>query len=155
MTTYVAAVTAAIPAGFEGFVLPAGVITSFIIYGMSLGAMIKFKKNRSNAAGYFVSGFVAGITEPSLYGICLKSKSSIIVLVVCNAVGGLLLALMNIKCALMASVNILSVVPYFSIGSTFNVVAGTCIALGCCLLAALGVVFFIKEEEPIEARDVK
>ena len=155
VTTYVAAVTAAIPAGFEGFVLPAGVITSFIIYGMSLGAMIKFKKNRSNAAGYFVSGFVAGITEPSLYGICLKSKSSIIVLVVCNAVGGLLLALMNIKCALMASVNILSVVPYFSIGSTFNVVAGTCIALGCCLLAALGVVFFIKEEEPIEARDVK
>lgn len=91
--------------------------------------------------GYFVSGFVAGITEPSLYGVCLKSKTSILVLVICNAIGGLLLAVFNIKCALMASVNILSVVPYFSVGSTFNVVAGTIIALGCCLMAALGVNF--------------
>ena len=147
VTTYVAAVTAAAPIGFEAFVLPAGVITSFIIYGMALGAAFKFKKNKDIPMGYFVSGFVAGITEPSLYGVCLKSKTSILVLVICNAIGGLLLAVFNIKCALMASVNILSVVPYFSVGSTFNVVAGTIIALGCCLMAALGVNFFAKFDE--------
>jgi PTS system beta-glucosides-specific IIC component len=147
VTTYVAAVTAAMPLGYEGFVLPAGVVTSFVIYGMSLGAMFKFKKNKGDATSYFISGFVAGITEPSLYGVCMKSKSALRVMLAVGAIGGALLGLLNVKCALMASVNILSLIPYFAVGSSFNLIAGCVIALGSMLLAALGVIMFAKFNE--------
>ena len=147
VTLYVAALTAGTALGYEGFFFPCMVIASFAMYGMSLGAIVKFKKNRGAAVGYFISGFVAGITEPSLYGVCLKSKSSIAVMSGACAIGGLLAGIFGVKCSLLASVSVLSVVPFFTVGSVTNMVLGVAISLGTCLLAALGVIFFAKYED--------
>lgn len=144
---YVAALTAGTALGYEGFFFPCMVISSFVLYGMSLGAIFKFKKNKGAAVSYSISGFTAGITEPSLYGVCLKSKSSILVMVACCAIGGLLAGLFNLKCSLLASVSILSLIPFFTVGEMSNMVLGVAVTLGTSLLAALGVIFFAKYDE--------
>lgn len=144
---YVAALTAATALGYENFFFPCMVVSSFVMYGMSLGAIVKFKKNKGEATGFFVSGFVAGITEPSLYGVCLKSKSSIAVLLGSCAIGGVLAGLFNLKCSLLASVSVLSLIPFFTVESSFNLIVGVVITLISFVLAALGVIFFAKYEK--------
>lgn len=144
---YVAALTAATAVGYEGFFFPCMVVSSFVMYGMSLGAIIKFKKSRSAATGFAVSGFIAGITEPSLYGVCLKSKSSITIMIGSCLIGGLFAGLFNLKCSLLASVSLLSLVPFFTVGSMSNLVLGIIVTLGASVLGALGVIFFGKYEE--------
>jgi len=145
---YVAALTAATAVGYENFFFPSMVVSSFVMYGMSLGAIIKLKKNKkSEAAGFAISGLVAGITEPSLYGICLRSKSSITVMIVTCLIGGLFAGLFNLKCTLLASVSLLSLVPFFTVGSMSNLVLGIIVTLGASILGALNVIFFGKYEE--------
>ena len=144
---YVAALTAATAVGYESFFFPCMVVSSFVMYGMSLGAIIKFKKNRSAATGFAVSGFVAGITEPSLYGVCLKSKSSIMAMIGSCLIGGLFAGIFNLKCSLLASVSLLSLVPFYTVGSMPNLVLGIIITLGASILGALAVIFFGKYEE--------
>ncbi len=144
---YVAALTAATAVGYESFFFPCMVVSSFVMYGMSLGAIVKFKKNKSAATGFAISGFVAGITEPSLYGVCLKSKSSIKIMIAACLVGGLFAGLFNLKCSLLASVSLLSLIPFFTVGSVPNLVLGIIVSLGASVLGALGVIFFGKYEE--------
>lgn len=149
---YVAALTAGSVLGYEGFFFPCMVVSSFVLYGMSLGAIIKFKKEKGAPISYSISGFIAGITEPSLYGVCLKSKSSILVMVASCAIGGLLAGIFNLKCSLLASVSILSLIPFFTVGEMSNMIFGVAITLGTSLLAALGVIFFAKYDEKIEKK---
>lgn len=152
---YVAALTAGSVVGYEGFFFPCMVISSFVLYGMSLGAIVKFKKDKGAPVSYSISGFIAGITEPSLYGVCLKSKSSVLVMVVCCAIGGLLAGLFNLKCSLLASVSILSLIPFFTVGEMSNMIFGVAITLGTSLLAAVGVIFFAKYDEKVEKIKMK
>lgn len=144
---YVAALTAATSVGFDSFFFPCMVISSFVMYGMSAGAIYKFKKNKGMATGFAVSGYVAGITEPSLYGVCLKSKSSIAVMIVSCLIGGLFAGIFGLKCSLLASVSVLSLVPFFTVGSVSNLILGLVVTLGSSLLGALGVIFFAKYDE--------
>lgn len=148
VTIYIAALTAGAAVGYEAFFFPSMIVSSFVLYGMSLGAIFKFKKNNKDVAvGYFVSGFFAGVTEPSLYGVSLKSKSSIVVMVVSCAIGGLLAGIFHVKCSLLASVSIFSLIPFFTVDSIMNIVLGCIATLGACAIAALGVIFFAKFEE--------
>ena len=138
---YVAALTAASAVGFESFFFPCMVVSSFVMYGMSVGAIIKFKKNRSAATGFAISGLAAGITEPSLYGICLKSKSTIRVMIGACLIGGFFAGVFGLKCSLLASVSLLSLVPFYTVGSLSNLVIGVVVTIGASILGALGVIF--------------
>lgn len=144
---YVAALAAGAAMGYEAFFFPCMVVASFSLYGMSFGAMFRFKKNKGVATGAFISGFFAGITEPSLYGVTLKSKSSIAVAIFSSAVGGLLAGIFSLKCSLLASVSILSLLPFFTVDTTSNLVFGLISTAVVFIIAALGVIFFAKYED--------
>lgn len=145
---YVAALTAAAPLGYEAFYFPVFLVYCYVIYGMALGAVFKFKKeDRGDAMGYFISGFFAGISEPSLYGVCFKSKSSIAVMCITGAIGGLFAGVLQLKCALLSTVNVFSLVPYYTVDSTMNIVFGVAVSLGTMLLAAVLTYLFVKFDE--------
>ncbi len=145
---YVAALTAGSAVGYEAFYFPVFLVYCYVMYGMSLGAIFKFKKeDRSDAIGYFVSGFCAGISEPSLYGVCLKSKSSIAVMCVSGAIGGFFAGIFQLKCALLSAVNVFSLIPYYTVDSTTNIVLGVIVSLGSMLVAAVGTYLFVNFDE--------
>lgn len=145
---YVAALTAGAAVGYEAFYFPVFLVYCYVMYGMSLGAIFKFKKeDRGDAIGYFISGFCAGISEPSLYGVCLKSKSSIAVMCVSGAIGAFFAGIFQIKCALLSAVNVFSLIPYYTVDSTMNIVLGVAISLGSMLIAAVGTYLFVNFDE--------
>lgn len=97
--------------------------------------------------GFFVSGLLGGVTEPTLYGLCFKFKRCFISLAIGGAVGGAYMGLFDVKAYVMGSTNFLSLLS-FTGGSTSNLVNG-CIACILSLLAAAVATYFIgftKEE---------
>lgn len=145
---YVAAFTGGLEMGYEAFFFPSMIIACFVLYGMALGAAIKSKKNRGTMGGFALSGYLAGITEPCLYGVAMRSKKSMLVMFASCAIGGFFSGLFSLKCSLLAAVSALSVVPFYTVpaASTLNVVIGCIVAIGSSILAAIGTILFVDVE---------
>jgi PTS system beta-glucosides-specific IIC component len=78
--------------------LSAGGMGNYAILGICLAVMI-FAKNREDkgvAASAAFTNFLCGITEPGLYGIILRSKKLIAVMICAGGVAGLVLGLGNV-----------------------------------------------------------
>ena len=109
--------------GYEDFVIVAGCCANCAAWGMALGAFFKLKdkENKSLAFGYFVSGALGGITEPSLYGVGIKYKKPLLALLVGGFAGSLYVGIMQVKCYMLGATNFLSVLGFVA-GGTANAV---------------------------------
>lgn len=109
--------------GYEDFVIVAGCAANAAAWGMALGAFLKMrdKENKSLAFGYFISGILGGITEPSLYGVGIKYKKPMISLLVGGFFGGLYVGIMQVKCYMLGATNFLSFLGFVA-GGTANTI---------------------------------
>ena len=102
-------------------------------FGMALGAFLRLKdkKEKSLAGGYFVSGFVGGVTEPALYGIGMKYKKPFICLAIGGALAGLYTGLTHVTIYLLGATNFLSILGYVAggTGNLVNALIGDAIAM--------------------------
>lgn len=135
--------------GQDTFVLVCSTSSVFFIYGMGLGAFFKFKKktNKATALSSFISGFIGAISEPTLYGVCLKSKSSIRVMVIGGAILGIIIALLQPVYYNIGVGNVFAIFGVYAGGSTLNLIVGAGIALFAVVLGVMGVIFFAKYDE--------
>ena len=135
--------------GQDVFVLVCSITSLFFIYGMSLGAFFKFKKkeNKITAISAFFSGFVGAICEPILYGVCLKSKSSIRVMVIGGAIMGVLISLLQPIFYNIGAVNIFALFIMYAGGTSSNLIIGIGLGLFAVICGALGVILFAKYDE--------
>lgn len=112
-------------------------------WGVALGAFLRLKnkQDKSTAGGFFVSGIVGGITEPTLYGLCMKYRRCFITLAIGGAVGGAYLGITKACQYMMPASNFLILVG-FAGGTTANIVNGV---IGCilALVAAAVATYFI------------
>lgn len=112
-------------------------------WGVALGAFLRLKnkQDKSTAGGFFVSGIVGGITEPTLYGLCMKYRRCFITLAIGGAVGGAYLGITKACQYMMPASNFLNLVG-FAGGTTANIVNGV---IGCilALVAAAVATYFI------------
>ncbi len=124
--------------GYEDFVIVAGCCANCAAWGMALGAFfrMKSKEGRSLSFGYFISGILGGITEPSLYGIGIKYKKPLLSLLVGGFAGGLYVGLFHVKCYMLGATNFLSFLGFVA-GGTANTVH---YVIGCVISLALAAV---------------
>ena len=122
--------------GVDFSIMPAGFIATFSAFGLALGAFLRLrnKQEKTLALGYFVSGFVGGVTEPVLYGIGLKYKRPFITMALGGALGGLYAGIMHVGFYVDASSNFLGVLC-FAGGEPSNLLHGT-IACAIALLSS-------------------
>lgn len=118
-----AALTTFFTLGYEDFVITAGCAANAAAWGIAFGAFLKLKdkENRSLAFGYFVSGILGGITEPSLYGVGIKYKKPLIALAAGGFVGALYIGITHVKCYMLGATNFLSFLGFVA-GGTANTV---------------------------------
>ena len=78
--------------GFENTIMPAMGASYYALLGVELAALIKIKnqKERGNIISYMTSDLIGNVSEPSLYGICMKYKNALLGLFVGGFVGGAL-----------------------------------------------------------------
>ena len=137
-------------------VMVAGGCATWAAFGMALGAFLRLtdKKEKSLALGYFVSGFVGGVTEPALYGIGVKYKKPFIALMIGGALGGLYAGLTGVTCYLLGATNFLSVLGYVA-GGTANTI-NSIIAAAIAMFGTAALVYFFgfdKDEPAIQKQN--
>lgn len=127
-----AALTTFFTMGYESFVITAGCAANCAAWGMAFGAFLKLKnkEEKSLAFGYFVSGILGGITEPSLYGVGIKYKKPLIALLIGGFCGALYIGIFDVKCYMLGATNFLSFLGFVAGGTsnTINYVVGCVIA---------------------------
>ena len=121
--------------GHEGIVSPAACCATFAAFGMALGAalLIKDKEEKSENIGYFIAGFLGGVTEPALYGTGVKYRKPLVGMAIGAALGGLYAGLMHVNVYALTSTNVLMVLGYIGEG-TGNLVNG----IISCVIAMVG-----------------
>lgn len=119
-------------------------------WAVGLGAFLRLKnkQEKSQALGFFVSGFLGGVTEPTMYGLCMKYKKCWLGIIAGGFVGGAYLGISHAcQYVLVTASNFLALIGYTG-GSTMNLVNGI---IGCVLglVTSVIVVYFFgfsKEE---------
>ena len=85
---------------------------NFAVFGLVTGVAIKAKHDRElrqTAVGASMSGLLGGISEPSLYGVVLRYKRVIPLILVPAVVGGATISLLGVKSHAFAFTSLLSI----------------------------------------------
>lgn len=136
--------------GFESFVLPLGFGYSFAIYGVAFGAMLKMKKkeNRATTLSYVVTGLLAGISEPILYGVVLKYKSAMKALFVACVIAGAYCGIFRPAQYIAGSTcNVFSAFTSWVGGGTANIAYGLILVVLSFVVGTAASYFMIKVGE--------
>ena len=115
----------------DSCVIVGGGMATWAAFGLALGAFLKLKdkKEKALAGGYFVSGFLGGVTEPALYGVGIKYKKTYLYMMAAAFAAGIYAGLTDVTIYLLGASNFLSILGYVA-GGTGNVI--NCI-IGCAI----------------------
>lgn len=105
---------------------------TFAQMGIAFGVFLRYRKNenlRSLSLSATISGILAGVTEPILYGIILRYKRVIPILVVSSAIGGAVLGALGTQMTSYAFNSVLTIpafgpIPQYVIGISVAFIAG-------------------------------
>ncbi|MDE6107692.1 MAG: PTS transporter subunit EIIB [Oscillospiraceae bacterium] len=122
----------------------------FVLNGMSIGAIFKFKKpeNRGMAVSSAIAANIGGICEPALYGIGMRNSSTILVMVGGGALAGLLAGIIQPICYnIFAGASIFNILTPWAGASAANMVKGAILFAASMLIGFFGTLFFAKMDE--------
>ncbi|UUX33299.1 beta-glucoside-specific PTS transporter subunit IIABC [Fundicoccus culcitae] len=122
---------------------------TFAQMGIAFGVFLRYRNNkdlRSLSLSSTLSGLLAGVTEPILYGIILRYKRLVPIMVIASAVGGGLSGLFGVVMTSFSFNSILTI-PNYSPTLQYVIAIGAAFLVG----AVLTFIFGIGETEPSEA----
>ncbi|MDO5666168.1 MAG: PTS transporter subunit EIIC [Bacteroidia bacterium] len=138
--------------GYDNFLLPGILATSWAGLGVSLACVFKFKykENKTLGLGYIITWLLGGVGEPMLYGLYLRYKTPLYACIIAGFLAGIIAGLFDLTAYVLNTSNGIYGLAAFIGGDTSNY-----FALGVTLVAAvvLGfvVMYFMKiDEEPIQ-----
>ena len=125
--------------GIQSGPLLSGGFATWACYGVALGVALRAvnKEVRSNGFGCFVSGILGGITEPTVYGICMRYGRCFVAMMVGGFLGGAYAGLMHVEAYAITSPNFLALLSYAG-GTTGNLVNG----IIACVIAFVSAAVF-------------
>lgn len=141
-----------ISTGFDACVMPAAAISQWATWGMAFGAFLRLKEKNEKGAnfGYFVSGFIGGVTEPALYGCGFKYLRTLSGMIIGGFVGGLIAGATNTSLYAMTASSALGIFGYVG-GGTANLVSGVVASVAAFVVAAVVTFLFGFSKEQLEA----
>lgn len=128
--------------GYDSFFLPGTFASSWVILGLWLACLVKFKKkeNKAYATGTFLTWILGGVGEPFMFGILLKNKKLLLASCVAGAIAGFVAGLLHLTAYALAPANGIYSVLAFMGGPSFNYVAmaiTVLVSAGCAFAAAV------------------
>lgn len=121
-----------------------------VLNGMSVAAIFKFKKadNRGMAVSAAIAANIGGICEPALYGIGMRNKSTIAVMVAGGGLAGVLASILRPVCYTSAAGGSVFNIPVpWAGGSAENMVAGVVLCVAALAIGFVGTLLFAKMDE--------
>lgn len=131
---------------------PITAASTFAQMGIAFGIFLRYRKDKnlgSLSLASTLSGLLAGVTEPIIYGIILKYKRLLPLLFISGAVGGAIVAIFKIKVFTFVFNSILTIPAYTpSIGYAIGI--GAAFFLAAALAFIVGKDGKKKEEDTVE-----
>ncbi|MED4074066.1 beta-glucoside-specific PTS transporter subunit IIABC [Priestia endophytica] len=121
-----------------------GPITSgavFAVMGIAFGIFLRSRKNkdlRSLALAGTLSGLLAGVIEPILYGLVLRYRRLMPLVLISGAIGGAIISLFDVRVATFVFQSIFSI-PAFSPMVGYVIGIGTAFTVGTILAFIFGI----------------
>jgi len=142
--------------GYDPFVFVSTNASMFAVWGVAVGAFLKFKNKdeKALAGGYIVSAVLGGVTEPTLFGIILRFKRTIACMAAGGCVGALICGIAGVYYYTTGTSNILCLLAYIGDKGTPNIVfaiVGYVIAL--VIAAVLTYLFGFSKEDLASMED--
>jgi len=118
--------------GYDACVLLTLGIANCAVWGMALGGFLKLHNpaEKGEMLGFFLSGMLGGVSEPTLYGCGFKYTRTFIAMVVGGACGSVFAWALGGKIFVLTSSNLLMFLGFIG-GGTMSVIGG----LGGCAIA--------------------
>lgn len=116
------------------------VVAIFTLIGISLGTFLRSKKHsslRRLAAPATITGFLSGIIEPVLYGIILRYRRTMIIMIVSGGISGIIARLLNVTCDAYVFHNLFSL-PVYSPNISALLIISFSLILSTCLTYFFG-----------------
>lgn len=135
--------------GMEYNVMPAMWTFTCATWGICIAAiiMMKNKKDKSLAIGYFATNILGGVTEPTIFGLILRYKRLLACQILGGFAGGLYLGLTHTAAYAMMGSSNFSYVLTFVAGGTSNIVNGVIGGLiSVAVAAAAGCLWGLRKE---------
>lgn len=103
--------------------------TNFALAGCAFGVFLKTKNPelKQTAVSTGISAFVAGVTEPAIYGVVLKFKRPFVIVCLLDAIGGVLIATSGGMQTAMISTCVLTIPAFVAM---MGKIAAVVIAIG-------------------------
>ena len=130
---------------------PITAASTFAQMGIAFGIFLRARKNkelRSLSIAGTLSGLFAGVTEPILYGIVLRYKKLIPLLLIAGSIGGAIVATFNVRLFGFAFNSLLTIPAY---SPTIGYISG----IGAAFLSAAVLAFLFGTEGKKKNADVK
>lgn len=102
--------------GSEAFEFVATITSNWAIWAVGMAAFIRSKDPDMKTTGLscFISGIVGGLTEPTLYAICLRYPRTFAGPIVGGLVGGLFCGIFGVACYNLGASSILSILAFIN-----------------------------------------
>ncbi len=131
-----------------------GIMAGFFIANMTLAGadfavMLRTKdaELRSQAISAGVTVLLSGVSEPSLFGICLKEKRALKGAMAAGAAAGLYLGIVKIKCYVYSFPAFMSILMFQSEEGSQNLIHAVILGILSVVLGFLFTAFFMKEKK--------
>lgn len=139
-----------IQAGYDPFVFVSTNCAMAAVWGCAIGAFLRIrnKEERGMTAGYIVSALLGGVTEPTLFGVLLRWRRTMLGMFIGGAIGAVVSGLLGVTYYLAGGASNLLVITNYFQGGTGNIVSAA-IGMSISLVVAAIVVYlmgFTKEE---------
>lgn len=139
-----------IQAGYDPFVFVSTNCAMAAVWGCAIGAFLRIrnKEERGMTAGYIVSALLGGVTEPTLFGVLLRWRRTMLGMFIGGAIGAVVSGLLGVTYYLAGGASNLLVITNYFQGGTGNIVSAA-IGMIISLVVAAIVVYlmgFTKEE---------
>jgi len=135
--------------GYDNCIWTASYTMDYVLLGLCFASFIKSKKgeNKTYALSCIITEGIGGISEPTIYGIMLKSKKTIVYTLIGGFIGGFYIGLMNVQMFTFAAAGFPSIFAYGG-GTSGNFIHG----IIACFLSfvttfILGLVFGLDHEK--------
>ncbi len=114
---------------------------NFALIGVALGVWLKARKKDSTlsgtAIGGAVSGLLAGVSEPTVYGVVLRNRRLIPIVVVASAVGGAIAGAFKVTANAFLFQSVLTIPGFQPVGG-YVLAIGVALVLGAALVLVFG-----------------
>jgi len=137
--------------GMEFILMPVALLHNFVHGALSLAIGLKAKNKEIKTTGLscVFTSFIAGISEPSLYGLCLKFKSAMLGVIAGQFAGGLYFGLTHTGICTMPGGGLTFVSLAVYLGADISNFVNACIATVIGIAVAF-IVTFILYKDPKE-----